>query len=274
MMRNECEKVIDYFNDQLTEIEQNEFEKHLETCDECREELAELRALTEDLAFASEPVNPPEGMKDRVLDAVFAEESNDSSGGDSDQTDDYQDSSVVAFEPRKDKDSPEPEELAQKNKKPWLMRGLAAALILSIAGNLYAVMNEQESAAPGPVEDPDTQEPDTSTDEIATKVQLQGETDAQATASLIQQEDGKLLTLQADALQKLEGEEVYQVWLIEGKKPYRAGTFVANENGEGAVAYAMEQLPEGTNWDAVAISKEPDATSQTPQGEVILQAEL
>ncbi|WP_163528295.1 anti-sigma factor [Halobacillus ihumii] len=270
MMRNECEKVIDYFNNQLTENEQNEFEKHLETCGECREELAELRALTEDLAFASEPVNPPEGMKDRVLGAVFAEESNDTNEEESDYSEDHHNSSVVAFEPKKDKDTSEHEELSQKNKKPWLMRGLAAALILSIAGNLYAVMNEQESATqPEPDKDPTI-----STDEITTKVQLQGETDARATASLIQQEDGNLLTLQADALEQLEGEEVYQVWLIEGKKPYRAGTFVANENGEGAVAYAMEQLPEGTNWDAVAISREPDATSQTPQGKVILQAEL
>ncbi len=275
MMRNECEKVIDYFNNQLTENEQNEFEKHLETCGECREELAELRALTEDLAFASEPVNPPEGMKDRVLGAVFAEESNDTNEEESDYSDDHHNSSVVAFEPKKDKDTSEHEELSQKNKKPWLMRGLAAALILSIAGNLYAVMNEQESASQEPVEQPEPdKEPTISTDEITTKVQLQGGTDARATASLIQQEDGNLLTLQAEALEQLEGEEVYQVWLMEGKKPYRAGTFVANENGEGAVAYAMEQLPEGTNWDAVAISREPDATSQTPQGKVILQAEL
>ncbi|UOR10414.1 anti-sigma factor [Halobacillus amylolyticus] len=270
-MRNECEKVIDYFNNQLTDVEEKEFEKHLETCGDCQEELAELRALTEDLAFASEPVNPPEGMKGRVLDAVFAEEKlNETVDKGSEQAEHREDSSVVAFEPRKDRS--EQGLQPRKTKKPWILRGLAAALILSLAGNLYAVMNEDETASEGPVEEPET--PIQSTDQVTTKVQLQGTTDAQATASMIQQEQGGLLTLQAESLEQLEGEEVYQVWLIEGETPHRAGTFVANENGAGAVAYAMDQLPEGTDWNAVAISKEPDATSQAPRGEVILQAEL
>ncbi|UOQ91706.1 anti-sigma factor [Halobacillus shinanisalinarum] len=269
-MRNECEKVIDFFNNQLSDVEEREFEKHLETCDDCQEELAELRALTEDLAFASEPVNPPEGMKDRVLDAVFAGELNDTDDKRSEQAEGQEDSSVVAYEPRKDRS--EQGLQPRKTKKPWILRGLAAALILSLAGNLYAVMNEDETATQGPVEGPG--DPTQSTDQVTTKVQLQGTTNAQATASMIQQEHGGLLTLQAESLEQLEGEEVYQVWLIEGETPHRAGTFVANENGQGAVAYAMDQLPEGTDWNAVAISREPDATSQAPQGEVILQAEL
>ncbi|MFE1245055.1 hypothetical protein ACFW35_13060 [Fictibacillus sp. NPDC058756] len=32
-------------------------------------------------------------------------------------------------------------------------------------------------------------------------------------------------------------QEVYQVWLIEGDKKYRSGTFIPDEKGKGAVVF-------------------------------------
>ncbi|WP_231572585.1 anti-sigma factor [Halobacillus sp. BBL2006] len=272
-MRNECDKLIDYFNDQLTETEKEKFEKHLETCADCREELEELRMLTADLPFASEPVDPPEDMKDRVLGSVFSEESPKNTEEIADQPPkNNEKNSVIDFDKKKAESTQE--EKPWRKKPVWLIRGLVAALVLSIAGNLFALIHDNEEAAPEP--DPtETPGEEDGTDQVMKRVQLQGEaTNATASAALVQQQAGDVLTLQAEQLDQLQGDEVYQVWLIQGETPYRAGTFVANENGEGAVSYSMKDLPEDVKWDAVAISKEPDATSQTPQGEVILSSEL
>ncbi|RWZ51395.1 hypothetical protein EQV77_16685 [Halobacillus fulvus] len=262
-MSKECEKVLDYINGQLTEIERKQFEKHMETCSDCREEVEELRELMEDLPYSSEPVEPPEGMKDRVLGAVFAEES---SAPEPESSVQKEDQTVTHHREHHTNQ----QEKSKRPKPSWLMRGLVAALALSLLGNLYAVISEpgQETVDEGVL-------PSESTDTISQRVQLQGEaTEANATAAVIRQNEESLLTIQADQLEQLQGESVYQVWLITGETPYRAGTFVANESGEGAVAFSMDQLPEDVDWNAVAISVEPDATSETPQGEVILSSSL
>ncbi len=43
---------------------------HLETCEECRRELDELRETTALLAFASKPIEPPASLRAKILDAV------------------------------------------------------------------------------------------------------------------------------------------------------------------------------------------------------------
>jgi anti-sigma-K factor RskA len=43
---------------------------HLETCEECRRELDELRETTALLAFASKPLEPPASLRAKILDAV------------------------------------------------------------------------------------------------------------------------------------------------------------------------------------------------------------
>ena len=66
-----CEGLLDYFNNTLTEKEKSIFEAHLSTCHECQEELQELTMLTEDLPFSADLIEPNEGMKERILTAVF-----------------------------------------------------------------------------------------------------------------------------------------------------------------------------------------------------------
>ncbi|MCP3031833.1 anti-sigma factor [Halobacillus sp. A1] len=263
-MRNECDVVIDYFNDQLNEDEKKAFEAHLENCKDCQEELEELRLLTGDLPFAAEPVDPPEGMKERVLTSVFSESTEES------------DDEAPVTKPAETPVVPMSKQTASKSKRnSWVMRGLAAALLLSLAGNIYALVNEQDIAEqPEDPEEVTPPEEDEGTDQVAERVQLQGESSASATAAMINRDNGGILTLQAEQLEQLDGEEVYQVWLLEGETPHRAGSFISNENGDGAVAYSMEGLPEGIDWDAVAITKEPDANSETPQGNILLSAEL
>ncbi|MFD1019189.1 anti-sigma factor [Thalassobacillus hwangdonensis] len=256
-MYKECEKVIDYFNNQLDEKERENFEEHLKSCPDCQEELEELRALTEDLPYSADPVEPPSGMKDRVLGEVFAAD-------DKTEEPEKKRETVVPLSDNRTSTEENARQVPQKKSKvPLGMLTLAAALVASLIGNVYFISNDE----------PTVTAPEESTDQVLERVQLQGETEASASAAVINQNDERVLVVQADNLQPLEGDEVYQVWLLKGETPYRAGTFKSNEQGEGAVAFSMEMLEE-SEWDAIAVSKEPDASSQTPQGDVLMVSEL
>lgn len=57
----------------VSEAERREFEAHLATCAECRQELAELRRLNEALAVAAPPAVPPAGLRRRIMKAAERE---------------------------------------------------------------------------------------------------------------------------------------------------------------------------------------------------------
>ena len=59
-----------YALDALDDTERREYEEHLSSCDECREELAQLRETATALAFAVESPSPPPELRDRILAAA------------------------------------------------------------------------------------------------------------------------------------------------------------------------------------------------------------
>ncbi|UFT99055.1 anti-sigma factor [Radiobacillus kanasensis] len=249
MAHKEADLLIDYFNNQLDEVEKKRFEKHLEECVECSEELEELRMLTEDLPFDSEPITPPPSMKDRVLTNVFDEEKQTGK----------QDNEI------KPKDE-ETQPMMKRTPNRGVMSLIAAALVVSLMGNIYALVNQDNT---------ETAEPEVSLDKILGSVQLKASEgiEAEASATMIEKEDGMNVVVQANQLEPLNGDEAYQVWVLEEGKPYRAGTFVPNDNGEGAVSYHVNYEGEH-NWDTIAITKEPNPTNKTPKGEIILSSSL
>ncbi|WP_027965000.1 anti-sigma factor [Halalkalibacillus halophilus] len=278
--QKQCELLIDYFNQELSESEKQAFEAHLETCDECKEELAELNALNETLPFASEPVDPPEGMKERILANVLAEETPTKEETDSN------DEKVVPY-------TKEP-----KRKRSWILPSIAAVLILSLLGNAYFLFGTVDDVAeedPGeeepieedpPEEDPSEEDPVEEdpaeedppgelTDRVTHSVTLNATEymNAAGQASILENELGRSLLIQAENLESLEGDEAYQVWLLEGEEPYRAGTFVPDEEGRGAVSFSLDDL-EDVDYDTVAITLEPSPDNEQPEGEILLVSEL
>lgn len=257
MANNLCDRLIDYFNGDLDEQEKKAFEEHLLECNECREELEELRALTGDLPYASEPVEPPEGMKERILENVFVEEP---------QREKDMQPTLAKREKLTDRRERKP-----ARKLNWWIPLLAAALLLSLLGNAYNVFNENKSVSP-----------ENSAPIVASalkRVQFQStptsaQKNIQASATLVRTDTGGVqVVVEANDLKQLQGSKVYQVWLIDGKKPYRAGTFIPNKKGSGAVSYTMN-LPKNHTWKQIAISVEPTRNSQTPQGNIILASKL
>ncbi|HET7656726.1 MAG TPA: anti-sigma factor [Bacillales bacterium] len=254
MANLQCERLIDYFNGDLNEIEKRAFEAHLLECEECREELNELQMLTDDLPFASEPVNPPVGMKERILNNVFADEK----------------ASEGKIEEKRE--TVPVTDLRSRGSKMRFGKWapfLAAALLLSLIGNVYALLSENPSNGPDK-------------GKLSIESAIQSVTlkptgviqNSEARATMLKTDEGRVkVVLVANDLKQLQGSEVYQVWLIDGKTPYRAGTFVPDQQGSGGVAYTMN-LPKYHKWDKIAISIEPTSKSQTPQGKIVLVSGL
>jgi hypothetical protein len=53
--------------------DEHAFLDHLRGCDRCRDELASLKGVTAELAYAAEPAEPPADLGRRILDAAAAE---------------------------------------------------------------------------------------------------------------------------------------------------------------------------------------------------------
>ncbi|STO06951.1 anti-sigma factor [Exiguobacterium aurantiacum] len=233
---NACDQLIDYFNQHLTEEERLRFEAHLATCETCQQELEQLEALVGGVAFLSEPAEPPSGMKARILDNVFAE-----------------DEQPKAADPAPVTPFTAPKE---KRKTPWGAFALAAVLALSLIGNGYLLLNQNEPAGIALID----------------TVPLQGE--SEGVAYLAEQDGDRQLIVQTNGLAPLEANEVYQVWLLKDGSPIPTGAFVTDDKGNGTVIYTLDSTESATDWDTVAITKEPERGNLTPVGEVVLSASL
>lgn len=248
MDRQMCNQLVDYFNEQLSEVEKHAFEKHLETCEECTIELAEWQALTDDLPYVSASINPPEGMKARILKTVFEEELE-------------KETTPVTPIVTSEKVIP-----IKKNRSFTWLPAIAAALMLSVGANIFLasiVKNQQD----------DIVAQSEAVDQLLAFVNLSPvEGEATGTASIVKHGDETRVVVQASSLPALSNDEVYQVWLIDEDGPIRAGTF-KSDSQDGAVVFT---LPEGLNkdWSQVAVSHEPNADSESPLGNVLMASEF
>lgn len=238
MTTPQCDHLLDYYNGHLSELEKAQFEKHLKSCPQCQEELHELEQLMDYMPFASDVVEPPKDLEDRVMAGILGEEKR---------------TSIV-------------EPPSKKKKKTWFLPSVAAALFLSLIGNVYLFSQ---------LEDQDEAVEQATIDQVVQYVDLAAVNgSAKGTASIIKQGTQTSMVVQASELQELSNEQVYQVWLIKDDKPERAGTFVTSKDGKGSVVFKFNEEFTKKDWDTVAITLEPDANSQLPQGNIVLASEI
>lgn len=239
MTQHQCDHILDYYNGHLSELEKAAFEKHLASCSECQEFLKELEQISGYLPYSSEPVEPPTDLEDRVFARIL------------NKSEEKQEP-VVA--PR------------QKRRRPWIFPSIAAALALSIIGNAYLFTQ---------LEDQKRVVEEATIDEVVEYAELAPVSgQGTGTASIIKQGKQTSMVVQASDLAKLSDKEVYQVWLIKDEKPERAGTFVTSGDGKGSVIFKFNEEFTEKDWDQVAVSLEPDANSELPQGEIVLAADI
>jgi hypothetical protein len=254
-----CEWLELYALKGLSEMENKQFETHLVECPACREKLIELENMTDLLPLASEQIDVPVGMKERVLGHVL------NSGNPA------QDSRMV---------SPPYNKPAISRR--FFMNGLsAAAVILLVISSFLYVDNrnlEQELAEreelvdrlqlalsdmTGPVEEPIQPTVIVTLNPEAEDIVSKG------LASIVIDQRGTHLLVMAEDLPELEGEQAFQVWLLDEGTPRNAGTFLAHQ-GTGAFYYTIES----DRYDRVVITVEPDAHGSMPRGYAILSAKI
>lgn len=211
-----------YALDALDPAEREAFERHLEGCEQCREELASFWEVTSALAVAADGPAPTAGLRDRILADVRAEQ----------QT-------VVSLDSRRRV----PSAFAA-------LTAVAAAVAIglgiysiSLSGQLddtKAALTAQESAA-AVLADP-----------TATTVALQS-----GSGRLVVADDGAAV-LVVDDLAAAPAGMTYQAWVVEGQTPVSAGIF--NTTDKQAIIPIPQRVPSGAIV-AVTVENAGGATS-------------
>jgi hypothetical protein len=88
-------------------------------------------------------------------------------------------------------------------------------------------------------------------------------------ASIVIDNKGTHLIVQAEDLPEVKQQEAFQVWLIKDNQPVNAGTFSPHD-GKGVIYFTFEPK----DYDTVAITLEPDANGVKPRGTIVLAGGL
>lgn len=270
-----CESAELYALGGLSEKEKVEFESHLEACPSCQEKLNELSDLMDVLPFAAEPVEVPSGMKKRILNNILQAEEMSS---EKNQVQALPFSEVKPNAPKTEPMlavAPGSRKARTAARGTWwnrvVMGGLSAAVFLlgiysftlreQIKGleNQLALVSPPNQATEVPLQ----------TDQAVVLSPAAEDIVASGLATIVVDQKGTHLIVQAKDLPELQGTEAFQVWLLKDGTPHNAGTFVT-DNGNGALYFTFEP----GEFDTVAITHEPDAFGDQPRGKVVLAAPL
>ena len=232
----------------LPEDDQRSFAAHLETCEICRREVAELQMVADTLPLAAVQVAPPPELKDRIMSAVRAEaEVLRASGPEAD---------VVARGPTAPEEAATPAAPAQRERKrrdqPWWRRPIfalrpvpaafAAAGILALGIAFGALVS-----GGGPSEH---------------TVQAQVVAPAAPGARAALTVTGDRATLDVRNFPSPPSGRVYQVWL---KRPGRAAPEPTNALFDVRDGTATVDVPGGVKGvDQVLVTAEPNGGSAAP----------
>ena len=177
-----------YAIDALSEEEARQFDRHLEECPACREEVRELRAAAAKMG-AAEALTPPPALKARVLAAA-------------DQ--------LPQLPPRVT-------HLEAVRKRRWSAKLVAAAAVVVLALGGVAVFESQRGGQQGVVGATVAQVFQASDAHTKTVRTDHGSVTVATSPSM-----GRM-AVRTDGLRALSGRHVYQLWAIHGGTPTSAG---------------------------------------------------
>jgi anti-sigma factor RsiW len=288
--RNElCDNMSMYVLSGLDKEEHKTFEEHLEHCPECRKEVADMKELIHYLPLATQDVEPPAGMKSRILSHVLQssekeiQEIRETVSSHSSIYDESASSVSNWKEETAGQHAVSSKEIKgerrnrQRRSRLVAMLGIASVLLLTITSILavrLSGLNEDKSTLLAEVSQL-RGELAASNDPVAglqvhNVVALKPTVKdlvAQGTAMIVIDNKGTHLIVQAEKLPELKGNEAFQVWLLKAGKPVNAGTFITRD-GTGALYYTFPP----DEYDTIAITQEPDANGKEPRGDIVLAA--
>jgi anti-sigma-K factor RskA len=235
----------------VTPEEQQAARAHLATCTKCTRLAGQLRSIVDLLPLSVTQVTPPAALRDRVLAAV------------------QQEGRVVPIQRGT-------QIKARRRKLGWGMRLLATAaivlLMLTGAMTAWNISLQQQNTQLGSQVTALQNTKNTLQREVAQIYAMQGKGSAQAaTGSLIYIPQKDITLLYLHGLPNLQGNHLYQGWLIRNGKTTSIGTLTI-QKGIASLAFSVNV----TGFDAVAVSLEPGplASISTPVGPVIVTGAL
>lgn len=279
MKDNKVDKIYEYFNDKLSESEKVQVEQELSMSSESKETLDSINVLHQTLPYSNKEVDPPTGMKQRILESVLNEENGaDTNSEVEKQQDKEDDNHLTAAQSYKSgkgdssethqykKPTTSPKQNDDKKPKIPLFRRIsvgimAALLLLSLIGNgvQYFKQKESQNQSTPMINTNDAQS-------INLKSMDEDKTQGQAYVS--SNKTHSKLMVEANDIEATKGNEVYQVWVIKDNKPYPAGTF-ATKNDKGMVVFDLSDMDVDEN-DTIALTLEPSPNNNEPKGQMIM----
>jgi len=262
-----CEDLSMYVLGGLDKKEREAFEEHLKLCPKCQQEAADMTELVNYFPLTTEEVEPPKGMKSRILTHVLQSSIEPKQDGNETKVSDR----TVNHEPERS--------ISQRKGRIYTILSVASIVLLittSVLAVRLNVLNEDKSNLLAEVEKLRGQL--ALSNEPATGLQVHNVVSlkptvkdlvAQGTAMIVIDSKGTHLIVQAEKLPELKGDEAFQVWLLKGGKPVNAGTFLT-QDGTGALYYTFSP----DDYDTIAITQEPDANGKEPRGNIVLAAEI
>ncbi len=244
------ENVGAYLLSALTEIETRAFEKHLEECPVCRDEIDRLRPAVDALPRSVSPVSAPPSLKQSLM-AVVSEEAREARG-----------------EPRGEGFARRMREKlaglsgSMAGMQPGVAGAVASVVLLAgiVAGGagVYAVTQASDDGGSGG-----------GSRIVAAKVD---KTEVPlASGSLVlsdRTKDGAVLRVHG--LPTLDSKSTYQVWLHRDGEVISQSLFSVGEDGEGAAAVTDDV----ENAQAVMITREPAGGARAPSEKPVLSVRL
>jgi len=255
--------------------------RHLEQCDECRDELARIHSDLATYAATVELQSPPESSRQRLIQQVAREKKVIATKPEVVQPQPPiaafgRSSSVLSMEERAPKRSGGRAFLA------WSGWGIAAglAVVLGFQYGDRATLHETLSAQTGQIRRLTTEAAsahelmDALTDPKAVRVTLsiaaKPVPKAQPIGGVTYNPDKGKLVFLASNLDPLQELKTYELWVIpaDGSAPIPAGTFHPDDQGNASVI--MPELPKGVAAKAFGVTIEAEGGSPTPTLPIIM----
>lgn len=253
---NPCGHLLDCLLGEAPDEARKAFERHLPGCPSCLQQWNEMTEVWNAMPFVAEEAEPPAGLKDDVMNAIFGTER--PSGAE------------MADAPRAVADVRTAPDAAAKTAaiaRPRRIRtyGIAlAAAVLLIAASIWTVSSRfDEANVVNAVDQPLYVE-----QTYVLNASDKSMADARGTGWIVCQGNKKKLVLNVNGLVKTNDDEAYQVWLIHEGKRRNAGTFWVDPQGSGVLVYELPQT--GGEFEAIGITLEPDSRGSAPRGKKVL----
>jgi anti-sigma-K factor RskA len=222
----------------LNRAEAIQVQEHLLTCSACRNELQAYEAVVGQLALAAPDAEPPQELKERLLDRV---QPHDSSSGKMRQRAWW-------------------EQLADLFRHTAPFWGLASLALMLVFGINNLMLRQQLR--------------ETQINQVRMQtVRLDGTQAApEATGILVLSLDGEHGTLIVDRLPTLDEEHQYQLWLIKDGRRTSGGLLSVNSKGYGALWVSSPDPL--SSYPDFGITIEPTGGSPGPTGDKVLGGSL